>query len=140
VKLAQLAQLPLLHVQLCPPLATTVPCVYVRQLPCAYGVAQAGVLPLPHTLAVPPPPHVWGAVQVPHELTVREVPQLSVPVTVPQFLPRLAHKAASLSATHALDTRQVGMVWTGSWKKFGVVQVSLALALPASSKYSILIG
>jgi hypothetical protein len=54
----------------------------------AYAGAQAGVLELPQTLAVPPPPQVFGEVQVPHELTVREVPQLSVPVTEPQFLPR----------------------------------------------------
>ena len=32
---AQLAQLPLEHVQLCPPLETTVPMTYERQLLCA---------------------------------------------------------------------------------------------------------
>ena len=44
-------------------------------------------LPPPHTLGVPPPPHVWGAVHVPHEVTVRDAPQLSVPVSVPHVAP-----------------------------------------------------
>ena len=35
--------------------------------------------------------------QVPHELTVRGAPQLSVPLTLPQFLPRRVQKAALLS-------------------------------------------
>ena len=35
----------------------------------------------------------WGEVQVPQELTVRGAPQLSVPLTVPQFLPRRVQKA-----------------------------------------------
>jgi hypothetical protein len=38
-----------------------------------------------------------GEVQVPHELTVRAVPQLSVPVTLPQFLPSLEQKVVLLS-------------------------------------------
>src|SRR3954462_3570972 len=50
------------------------------------------------TLAVPPPPQVCGARQAPHELTVRETPQLSLAVTASQFLPRRAQKAASVSA------------------------------------------
>ncbi len=54
----------------------------------------------PHTLAVPPPPHVAGAVQVPHELTVRVVPQLSAAVTAPQFLPRREQNCAFVSAVH----------------------------------------
>jgi hypothetical protein len=32
----------------------------------------------PHAFAVPPPPHVCGTVQRPHEATVRGFPQLSV--------------------------------------------------------------
>jgi hypothetical protein len=48
-------------------------------------------------LVVPPPPQVSGEVQVPHELTVREAPQLSVPVTEPQFLPSLEQKVVLLS-------------------------------------------
>ena len=49
---------------------------------------------------MPPPPQVAGDVQVPHELTVREVPQLSFAVTEPQFLPRREQKAASVSGVH----------------------------------------
>lgn len=51
---------------------------------------------VPHTLGVPPPPHVCGAVQLPQE-ALRALPQMSVPLTVPQFLPRRAQKAASVS-------------------------------------------
>ena len=47
----------------------------------------------PHTLLAP---QTSGAWHVPH-VVVREVPQLSVPVTVPQFLPRRRQNAASLS-------------------------------------------
>jgi hypothetical protein len=55
----------------------------------------------PHTFAVPPPPHVAPVpAQVPHDATVRVEPQLSSPVTFPQFLPRRAQNAASLSAAH----------------------------------------
>jgi hypothetical protein len=52
----------------------------------------------PHTLTVPPPPQVCGAVQVPQLATVRAVPQLSVPATCPQFLPARVQKAAFVSA------------------------------------------
>jgi len=55
------------------------------------------VVACPHTFDVPPPPHVSGDVQLPHELTVRVVPQLSVPVTVPQFLPSRVQNCALLS-------------------------------------------
>jgi hypothetical protein len=49
----------------------------------------ASVSPVqPQTFAVPPPPQVLGEVQAP-QLTDRPTPQLSVPVTVPQFLPYL---------------------------------------------------
>lgn len=59
--------------------------------------AGAPQLPLgvPQTLAVPPPPHVCGDVHAPHDETVRVAPQLSVPVTVPQFLPRREQKPVS---------------------------------------------
>src|SRR4029453_3969389 len=43
---------------------------------------------------------VWGEVQLPQELTVRGLPQLSLPETLPQFLPRRAQKAALLSGVH----------------------------------------
>ena len=39
----------------------------------------------PHTFWTPPPPQVWGELQVP-QLTVREDPQLSFAVTLSQFL------------------------------------------------------
>jgi hypothetical protein len=42
---------------------------------------------------MPPPPQVWGDVQLP-QLATRVVPQLSVAVTVPQDFPRRAQKAA----------------------------------------------
>ena len=51
----------------------------------------------PHTLAVPPPAHVWGDVHVPQELTVRDVPQLSLAVTPPQFFPNREQNAGSVS-------------------------------------------
>jgi len=51
----------------------------------------------PQTLAVPPPPHVWGAVQVP-QLTVRMAPQLSARVTEPQVVPSRVQNAALVSA------------------------------------------
>jgi hypothetical protein len=53
----------------------------------------------PHTLAVPPPPHVAGDVQPAPKLqsaTLRDAPQLSLPATVPQFLPLAVQKAASV--------------------------------------------
>src|SRR6185436_10076212 len=53
--------------------------------------------PPPQTLAVPPPPQVCGEVQVPHEDTVRLVPQLSLAVTLPQFLPSREQNAVLLS-------------------------------------------
>jgi hypothetical protein len=72
-------------------------------LACAYGVAQLPpVPPPPQTLLVPPPPHVCGAVHVPHEPTVRDDPQLSVAVTLPQFLPRLEQSVASVSGVQLL--------------------------------------
>jgi hypothetical protein len=56
---------------------------------------------------VPPPPQVCGEVQVPQELTVREVPQLSLAVTEPQVLPRREQNAVLLSAVHVLPPVQV---------------------------------
>lgn len=50
----------------------------------------------PHTFAVPPPMHVCGAVQVP-QLAVRAMPQLSVPLSEPQFFPWREQKTPSLS-------------------------------------------
>jgi hypothetical protein len=51
----------------------------------------------PHTLAAPPPAHVCGAEHAPHGLTVRDVPQLSFAVTLPQFFPRREQKVVSPS-------------------------------------------
>jgi hypothetical protein len=58
----------------------------------------------PHTFAVPAPPQVCGVEHVPHEATVRPVPQLSVPITWPQFLPTREQNAVSLSAVQLLHT------------------------------------
>jgi hypothetical protein len=60
----------------------------------------SGVHDVPHTFAVPPPPQVCGAVHEPHELTVRDVPQLSFAVTMPQFFPRRAQNEPSVSGVH----------------------------------------
>jgi hypothetical protein len=49
----------------------------------------------PQTFAVPPPPHVCGAVHVP-QFTVRAMPQLSVTPTMPHVFPRPEQMAASL--------------------------------------------
>jgi hypothetical protein len=57
------------------------------------GVQAAG----PHTL---PALQTRGGEQVPHEATVRLVPQLSLELTDPQFLPSRLQKAASVSAVH----------------------------------------
>jgi hypothetical protein len=46
-------------------------------------------------------PHVWGNVHVPHDTTVREVPQLSVSVTLPQVALSREHNAPSVSGTQA---------------------------------------
>jgi hypothetical protein len=51
----------------------------------------------PHTFAVPPPAHVFGDAHVPHEATVRDVPQLSGAVTAAQFLPSRVQKSPSVS-------------------------------------------
>src|SRR5688572_7481758 len=59
-----------------------------------HGVAE---LPPPQVFGVPPPPHVWGDAHVPHELTVRGAPQLSVPVSVPHVAPSRAQNAALVS-------------------------------------------
>jgi hypothetical protein len=54
----------------------------------------------PQTFAAPPPPHVMGAVHVPHDATARGPSQLSVPTTLPQFLPTREQKPALLSGMH----------------------------------------
>ena len=46
----------------------------------------------PQTLSVPSPPHVCGEAQVPQS-TVLGVPQLSLAVTLPQFLPKRVQKS-----------------------------------------------
>jgi len=51
----------------------------------------------PHTLGTPLPAQLLGLTHVPQDATVRDVPQLSGPETVPQFLPSLVQKAAFVS-------------------------------------------
>jgi hypothetical protein len=46
--------------------------------------------------------HVAGGVHVPQTATVRDAPQLSFAVTLPQALPSRLQKAASLSAAHVV--------------------------------------
>src|SRR5258708_23530875 len=53
----------------------------------------------PHTLARPSPPHDSGCVHLPHR-TVRKVPQLSLAVTVPQFLPLRAQHSPFRRGSH----------------------------------------
>jgi hypothetical protein len=53
----------------------------------------------PQTFIVPLPPHVRGEVQLPQE-TLRVAPQLSVPLTAPQFVPSAVHSWASDSGEH----------------------------------------
>src|SRR4051812_12417282 len=55
---------------------------------------------LPQTLADPAPPQDCGEVHVPHEVTVRDVPQLSAAVTLPQFLPSREQNVVSVSGVH----------------------------------------
>jgi hypothetical protein len=52
----------------------------------------------PHTFAMPPPAQDSGEAHVPHEATVRDAPQLSLAVTLPQSLPSRTQNAVSLSA------------------------------------------
>ena len=67
-----------------------------------------GVLPLavPQALGTPAPPQVCGEVQLPHELTVREVPQLSSAVTLPHAALSRVQKAALVSAVHVVGMSQ----------------------------------
>jgi hypothetical protein len=46
--------------------------------------------------------HVCGIVQIPQLFTVRGMPQLSVPLNMPQLLPRREQKAVSDSAVHGV--------------------------------------
>jgi hypothetical protein len=52
-------------------------------------------------------PQTSGNVHVPHESTVRLTPQLSVAVTLPQFLLNRAQNTGSVSHTHTLSAPQV---------------------------------
>src|SRR5438552_732242 len=63
----------------------------------------------PQTLGVPPPPQVCGDTHMP-QATVREAPQLSVPVTVPQVFPSRLQKLVSLSGAQA-QTLLAVQVW-----------------------------
>src|SRR5260221_1403288 len=62
--------------------------------PCARLVSA------PHTDVCPPPPHVWSDGQLP-QFPMIGFPQLSLPLTVPQFLPTRSQNAAFPSLTHA---------------------------------------
>ena len=48
----------------------------------------------PQTFTVPVPPQVSVPAHVPHATLLRAAPQLSLPLTFPQFFPRRAQKAA----------------------------------------------
>src|SRR5688572_24998651 len=58
-------------------------------------VLSSTTAPLPQTLSSPAPPQVWGEAQLPQKATVRVAPQLSMAVTLPQFLPWRAQKELS---------------------------------------------
>jgi hypothetical protein len=92
----QLLQSRVTHRQLWPPRETNVPTWKARQFALSKGGAHIAVTP--QTFAVPAPPHVSGEVQLPQLGTVRIVPQLSFPVTLPQFFPFRAQNAAFDSA------------------------------------------
>src|SRR5258707_12170125 len=53
----------------------------------------------PHTLARPSPPQDSGCVQLPQR-TVRNAPQLSLAITVPQFVPLRAQNSPLRSGSH----------------------------------------
>jgi hypothetical protein len=63
----------------------SVPDTEPQFLPCRVQKAASVSGVQPQTLDVPRPPHVWGAVHAPQS-AVRALPQLSAPVTEPQFL------------------------------------------------------
>jgi hypothetical protein len=79
-------------------LAVTLPQFFPRRE--QNDASVSGVQLAPHTLAVPPPPHVCGDAHVPQELTVRDAPQLSLAVTLPQFFPRRVQNDTSVSGVH----------------------------------------
>jgi hypothetical protein len=73
-------------------LAVTLP----QFFPCRVQNAALVSATQPHTLAVTAP-HVCGEVHVPHDVTVRLVPQLSAAVRLPQFFPCREQNVASPS-------------------------------------------
>jgi hypothetical protein len=74
--------------------ATTLPQFFPSRVQNAVSVSVVQ----PHTFAAPPPPHVTPVPeQAPHEATVRDAPQLSVPSTLPQFFPSRMQNAVSVS-------------------------------------------
>jgi hypothetical protein len=93
---------------------------------------------LPQTFGVPPPLHESGAMHVPHEATDRAVPQLSVPVRLPQFFSRREQKAMSVSGLHPQTFRPpaahvAGAVHVPQLMLLRVVpQLSAAVTLPQS--------
>jgi hypothetical protein len=81
------AQLPHEYVLVMPQLsaAVTLPQLFPSRAQNAVEFSDVHVPP--HTFGIPSPPQVADPVHVPHEVTVRIVPQLSRAITVPQFLP-----------------------------------------------------
>src|SRR5437867_996360 len=92
----------------------------------------------PQTLAIPPPPHVWGAVQDPQ---TSEPPQPSR--IVPQVLPCAAQVVGVHAATDGVTVNvaarltppNVAMMsdWTAKPMTTGVVTVKVALVAPAGT-------
>src|SRR4051812_478110 len=78
----------------------TMPQFLPRRVQKAESLSGIQLIGSPQTLAVPLPPQVWGAAQVPQDATLRDAAQLSAPETMPQFLPRRVQKALSLSGVH----------------------------------------
>jgi hypothetical protein len=76
-----------------------------------------------------------GPLHVPHGLTVLDVPQLSVPVTLPQSLPCAAQKAALLCGAqpHTLDVPPPPQVTpVPAQMPQSTVRAALQLSLPAT--------
>src|SRR5688572_12946379 len=74
------------------------------------AVLVSGVqVPPPQTLGVPPPPQVWGEVQVRQATPAREAPQLSVPLSEPQFFPRRMQKAVLVSGGQVPRSQTLGV-------------------------------
>jgi hypothetical protein len=97
----------------------------------------------PQTLAVPPPPQVFGKEQVrlraaAQSATVRFVPQLSAAVTLPQFLVSRVQNALSVSAVHVQTLEALHEFGDAQLKPVAAVQstlvrVALQLSVPVAT-------